>query len=207
MEFQYCGANCIKLITKNATFIIDDNLKTWGLKSVTKADDIALFTQLPNSQPEARLVISDPGEYEVSGVSIFGVAARGHMDLEGVKSATIYKFQYDDMKVCVLGHVYPGLSEDQLEEIGLVDILFVPVGGSGYTLDAVGALSLIKKIEPKIIIPTHYADKSVKYEVPQAELDDALKGLAMEPKETLAKFKPKPADFSDAAQLIVLERQ
>lgn len=207
MEFQYCGANCIKLITKNATFIIDDNLKTLGLKSVTKADDIALFTQLPNSQPEARLVISDPGEYEVSGVSIFGVAARGHMDLEGVKSATIYKFQYDDMKVCVLGHVYPGLSEDQLEEIGLVDILFVPVGGSGYTLDAVGALSLIKKIEPKIIIPTHYADKSVKYEVPQAELDDALKGLAMEPKETLAKFKPKPADFSDAAQLIVLERQ
>lgn len=207
MEFQYCGANCIKLITKNATFVIDDNLKTLGLKSVTKADDIALFTQLPNSQPEARLVISDPGEYEVSGVSIFGVAARGHMDLEGVKSATIYKFQYDDMKVCVLGHVYPGLSEDQLEEIGLVDILFVPVGGSGYTLDAVGALSLIKKIEPKIIIPTHYADKSVKYEVPQAELDDALKGLAMEPKETLAKFKPKPADFSDAAQLIVLERQ
>jgi len=207
MEFQYCGANCIKLITKNATFIIDDNLKTLGLKSVTKADDVALFTQLPASQPEARLVISDPGEYEVSGVSIFGVAARGHMDLEGVKSATIYKFQYDDMKVCVLGHVYPGLSEDQLEEIGLVDILFVPVGGSGYTLDAVGALSLIKKIEPKIIIPTHYADKSVKYEVPQAELDDALKGLAMEPKETLAKFKPKPADFSDAAQLIVLERQ
>jgi L-ascorbate metabolism protein UlaG (beta-lactamase superfamily) len=54
------------------------------------------------------------------------------------------------------------------------------VGNSGYTLDAVGALKIIKQIEPKVVVPTHFADKNVNYEVPQVELSDALKNLGME---------------------------
>lgn len=209
MEFQYYGGNCIKITTKNAVFIIDDNLKTLGVKSITKPDNVAMFTTLPATNSDARLVITDPGEYEVSGVSIFGIAARAHMDEAGKKTATIYKLQYDDTKVCILGHVYPDLTEDQLEEIGIVDILITPVGGHGYTLDGVGALTLIKKIEPKIVIPTHYDDKTLSYEVPQSSMEDALKNMAMEQKnEALAKFKPKPADYSaETTQLIILERQ
>ena len=207
MEFQYFGGNCVRITTKNATFVVDDNLKDLGLKSVTKPDSVAIFTTLPAKMPEAKLVIADPGEYEVSEVSIFGVAARSHMEEAGKKSSTIYKLQFEDTKVCILGHVYPDLTEDQLEEIGVVDILITPVGGSGYTLDSIGALQMIKKIEPKLVIPTHYADKEVKYEVPQSSLEEALKGLGMEPKEMLSKFKPKPADFIETTQLIILERQ
>ena len=207
MEFQYYGANCIRIITKNATFIVDDNLKDLGLKSITKQDNVALFTTLPSKNPDARLVITDPGEYEVSEVSIFGIAARAHMDEPGIKTATIYKLLFDDTRVCILGHVYPDLTEDQLEEIGAVDILIAPVGGNGYTLDGVGALHLIKQIEPKLVIPTHYDDDAITYEVPQQPLADALKGLSMEPKEAVAKFKPKPADYGETTQLIILERQ
>lgn len=208
MEFQYYGANCIRVNTKNMTFVIDDNLKELGLKSITKPDNVAIFTTEPKTMPDAKLVISDPGEYEASEVSIFGIQARAHMDEADVNSATIYKLQYEDTRVCVLGHVYPDLTEDQLEEIGIVDVLFVPVGGSGYTLDSIGALKLIKKIEPKIVIPTHYDDPAIKYEVPQSPLSEVLKGLAMEPKgEPLAKFKPKPADYTDSTQLVILERQ
>ncbi len=207
MEFQFYGGNCIRINTKQATFIIDDNLKEFGVKSIVKPDDIALYTHVPAQPAGARLVITDPGEYEVSEVSIFGIAARAHMDEAGQKTATIYKLQYDDTRVAILGHIYPDLTEDQLEEIGNVDILFIPVGGSGYTLDAVGAAKLIKKIEPKVVIPTHYDDKALKYEVPQAPLDEALKVLAMEPKDRIAKFKPKPTDYTETTQLIVLEKQ
>lgn len=207
MEFQYHGANCISLGMKQATIVIDDNLAELGLKSVTKPDNIALFTHEHPVAPDARLVLSDPGEYEVSSVSIFGIPARAHMDEAGKQTATIYKIQYDDLRVAVVGHIHPDLSEDHLEEIGTVDVLFIPVGGNGYTLDGIGALSVIRKIEPKIVIPTHYDDGKIKYPVPQQPLADALKGLSMEPKETLAKFKPKPADYSENIQLIVLERQ
>jgi L-ascorbate metabolism protein UlaG (beta-lactamase superfamily) len=208
MEFQFHGANCVRITTKRATFVVDDTLKALGAKSVTKPDNVALFTTIPTGPtPEARLIITDPGEYEVSEVSIFGIAARSHMDEAGKKSATIYKLQYEDTRVCILGHVYPDLTEDQLEQIGIVDILITPVGGHGYTLDGIGALSLIKKIEPKLVIPTHYDDKSLNYEVPQATLEEAFHGLTMEPKEAVAKFKPKPADYGETTQLIVLEKQ
>src|SRR6185369_5377811 len=123
MEFQYYGGNCIKISVKNAVFIIDDNLKDLGLKSITKPENVAVFTALPKANPEARLVLTDPGEYEVSEFSIFAIAARSHMDEAGKKSATIYKMLFDDNRVCILGHVYPDLTEDQLEEIGIVDIL------------------------------------------------------------------------------------
>lgn len=208
MEFQYYGANCLRLTTKKATIVVDDNLKTLGLKSVTKDSDIAISTfDTTESASAARLTLDQPGEYEVSDISVQGVAARSHMDEADKQSATIFKLLADDIRVVVTGHIWPELKDEQLEAIGQVDVLIIPVGGSGYTLDGVDALKLIKKIEPSIVIPTHYADKAIKYEVPQQTLEEALKDLAMEPKETVAKLKLKPTDITENTELIVLERQ
>jgi len=207
MEFQYLGANCVRITTKKAAITIDDNLADLGLKEVSKPGDIVLFTSVHELKQDAKLVIDRPGEYEVSDVSIQGVAARAHMDEEGQQTATMFKIIVDDVRVAVLGHVYPELSDDQLEKLGTIDVLVIPVGNAGYTLDSLGALKLIKKIEPKIVIPTHYADKDIKYPVPQQELSEAIRGLSMEPRETVPKLKVKPAEVSDVTQLVVLERQ
>lgn len=208
MEIQYFGANCLKIATKKATIVIDDNLGDVGLSSVTKSDNIAIFTG-PHGETKtgANLVIDHPGEYEISDVSVRGVAARAHIDESGQKSSTIFKIIADDIKLVALGHIYPELNDDQLEAIGSVDILFVPVGGSGYTLDPIGALKVIRKIEPKIIIPTHFADKAIKYPVPQQELEQAVKDLAMEPSQTIGKLKIKASEITEEAKLIILERQ
>ena len=207
MELQYFGANCLRVSTKKAQVVIDDNLDKLGLKLVTKPTDISLHTFSGVPAKQSRFMADMPGEYEISEVVIHGVSARGHMDQEGQQNAVIYTIAADDLKVAVLGHIYPQLSEDQLEQIGHVDIAVIPVGNSGYTLDAIGALKLIKQIEPKVIIPTHYADKAIKYEVPQIELAEALKNLAMEPSETVTKYKPNPMDLTYTIRLIVLEFQ
>lgn len=204
MELQYYGANCVRLTTKHAAIVIDDLTD-----SVTKNGDIALFTG-EHSVPKAevKLIFNQPGEYEASDVSIQGIAARSHMDEENKTSTTIFKVISDDVRLVALGHVYPDLSDEQLESIGIVDVLLIPVGGSGYTLDSIGAQKLIKEIEPKIVIPTHYADKGVVYEVPQLSLEEAIKGLAMEPKETVSKLKLKAGEIhGESNHLIVLERQ
>lgn len=208
MELQYCGANCVRITTKKASIVIDDNLAELGLKSVTKPSDISLRTSrtLPEHK-EARFSAEVPGEYEISGAIIHGVMARAHMDEEGKSTATIYTIEAEDIRVAVVGHIFPNLTEDQLEQIGHVDVAIVPVGGNGYTMDGVGALQVIKKLEPKLVIPTHYADKQIKYEVPQAELSEGLKGLAMEPSETVPKLKIKLSELTDTTYLIVLERQ
>ncbi len=208
VEIQFYGGNCVRLSTKKASIIVDDNLADLGLKSVTKSGDIALFTGA-HGEPatDVRILIDQPGEYEVANTSIQGVAARAHIDEAGGFAATIYKIVGDDIRVAVVGHVYPELSDAQLEELGMIDVLIIPVGGSGYTLDGTDALKLIKKIEPKMVIPTHYADKGIKYPVSQADLTEAIKGLSMEPKETVPKLKVKEAELSDITQLVILERQ
>lgn len=208
MDMQFFGANCVVLGSKQVRVVIDDNLAALGGKSVTKAGDICLFTSEHGAVDgvEPKIVIDMPGEYEVSNVSIFGLQARAHMDEEGKRSAVMYKITWGETRVLVTGHVFPTLSDDELEAIGIVDVMFVPVGGNGYTLDATGAMQLIKAVEPKIVIPTHYSDKTLKYEVLQAELADALTTLGMEPKETTAKLQFKPAEATDTTQLIVLEK-
>lgn len=207
MELQYFGANCLRLSSKKARIVIDDNLKALGLKPVTGPDDISLRTNKNIPNHPSRFSADMPGEYEISGAIIRGVAARANMDREGKLDSVIYTLTVDDVKVAVLGHIYPELSEEQLEQIGLVDVAVVPVGGNGYTLDGVGALKVIKQIEPKIIIPTHYADKAIKYDVPQQDLTEALKALGMEPTETAPKYRPNLAGLTDTTQLVVLERQ
>jgi L-ascorbate metabolism protein UlaG (beta-lactamase superfamily) len=207
MELQYFGANCVRLTTKKAQIVVDDNLSQLGLKSIIKPDDISLKTSKDIPSQNSRFTAEMPGEYEISGVIIRGVAARGLKDEPGNFSRTIYALTAEDMKVAVFGHIFPELSDEQLEQIGVVDIAIVPVGGHDYTLDGVGALQVIKKIEPKIVIPTHYTDSKVKYQVAQDDLETASKGLGMEVSEKVAKYKPKISELTDTAHLVVLERQ
>jgi len=65
-------------------------------------------------------------------------------------------------------------------------------------------LKLIKAIEPKLFVPTHYANPVLHYPVPQQSLEEALKTMGMEPKETVAKLRYKPSEVGGATQLIVL---
>jgi L-ascorbate metabolism protein UlaG (beta-lactamase superfamily) len=187
MDLQFYGANCLSLSHKGSRIIIDDNLADLGAKS------------------NARLTFDSPGEYEVADVSIVGIPARAHLDEAGKLNATMFKIITNELSVLFVGHIYPQLSDKQLEAINLVDVMVVPVGGNGYTVDPVGALKLIKEIEPKLVVPTHFADEALNYPVPQQTLPDALKEMAMEPKETLAKLRLKPAELTDVTQLIILE--
>jgi L-ascorbate metabolism protein UlaG (beta-lactamase superfamily) len=207
MDIQFFGANCLVVNTKQLRITVDDNLADLGVTGPTKAGDVVLFTnQSETTKIEAKLVIDGPGEYEVAGVSVKGMSMRANMDAAGQKTATLYKITAEDINLVVTGHIYPELTEEELENIGLVDILCMPVGGNGYTVDPAGALNVIKKIEPKIVIPTNYADKALKYPVPPQTLEEALKILAMEPKETLNRLKIKESDLTDVLQVVVLER-
>jgi len=208
MDVQFYGANCLVFANKEVRLVIDDNLAKLGAKPVTKAGDIALFTTKHDSLTvEPKMVIDMPGEYETANISITGIPARSHLsEDENDKSATIYKIVVGDLVYVVLGHVYPELSDDQLEAMGMVDVLFVPVGGHGYTLDAVGALKLIRSIDPKLVIPTHYDDKELKYAVPQATLEQAIQEFAMEPKDKIEKLRIKSTELAEVTQLLVLQR-
>jgi len=208
MDVQYYGGNCVALSYKGVRLIVDDNLTSLGLKSVSKTGDILLYTAAHATPvpPDPKLIIDGPGEFEVANLAIAGIAARAHMDNQGTNAATIYRLLADETSYLFTGNIYPELNDEQLEAIGMIDVMFVPVGGNGYTLDAGGALQLIKAIEPKVVIPLHYNDPSIHYPVAQQGLEQLLKNLSMEPSQTVSKFRFKPADVRDTTQLVILSR-
>ncbi|HEX5456596.1 MAG TPA: MBL fold metallo-hydrolase [Candidatus Saccharimonadales bacterium] len=207
MEIKFFGANAVRLQTKKAGVVIDDNLSSLGQKSITKESDLSVFTskQAKSGIPKSAFYVDGPGEYEVMNISLQGIATQAHIDEAGKKNATMYRLAIDDFKVGVVGHIYPDIDDDQLERLGMIDVLLIPVGGNGYTLDAAGALKIIKKIGPSIVIPTHYKDSKIKYEVPQDSLEDARKVLSMEPAEELDSLTLKGREFAEGTRLVILK--
>lgn len=207
MDIEFFGANCVRLTTKKASIVIDDNLAHVGSKSITKDSDIVVSTQDVLAVTESNeLKICTPGEFEVNGVSVIGVQARAHIDQPGERTATMYKFIAENTHILVTGHVYPELDDKQLEAIGRVDVMVVPVGGNGYTLDPLGALKLIRKVEPSVVVPTQYAVKGLAYEVPALGLEEALQNLAMQPKgEPTDKLKTKGMETDQQTSLVVVQ--
>lgn len=177
-EIEYKGANCVVISTKKGTIITDPKLSLVGLKDANTKDVIELATEdrFALNNENARLNIEGPGEYGIADFDISGIAAQRHLDADG-KASTIYRVEAGEFRVALLGNIYEKLTEQQLEELGLIDILIIPVGGNGYTLDATGAANLTRQIDPKIVVPIHYADSAIKYEVPQGDFETFAKEL------------------------------
>lgn len=205
-DLEYKGGNTIVFSSKKVSLTTDPKLSLVGLKDIKTKDEVELATETRFSvnNPEARIIIDSPGEYEVGDFTIHGVAATRHIDTpEQEKLSTMYRIECGDVKVAVLGNIDGKLDEDQLEAIGVIDILIIPVGGGGYTLDATSAAALTRSIEPKAVIPVHYADSALKYEVPQDELATFVSELGA-PTEVTSKYKIK-SSASLPAVLTVIE--
>lgn len=179
MELQYFGANALKITTKKSTTIIDPTSDIAQLTVDTKKADLILATQpslRSGEVAEGVFVVDGPGEYEFSDSSVKGVAVQPHTGSAGDMSATMYRLMIGDTTILVVGHVDEKNAETRLEEVGVVDVMIVPVGGGGYTLDAVAAANLIRAVEPKLVIPVHYND-GLKYELSQQDLEAFTKEL------------------------------
>ena len=204
MEVKYYGANCLRFIDRKIAVTVDDCLTKVGLKTVTKPEDICIFTDTSIKDCAGRFLVNGPGEYEISDISIRGISAKDMLGQNEMK-ASIYRIEYNNFSIGIIGNIYPELDDGQLESLGVVDVLCVPVGGNGYTVDAHGATQLIKKIEPKIVIPTHYASSGVNYEVPQASLENFLKEMGITDYESVDTFKLKESELGDKTRLVVLK--
>lgn len=193
-DIEYKGANTVIISTKKSKLVLDPKLSVVGLKDVSTAGDIEVATEarFATNNDDARILIEGPGEYEVGDFSIRGVPATRHLDTDAEpKASTIYRIEVGDVRIVVLGNVIGKLTEEQLERIGVIDMIILPVGGGGYTLDATSAASLVRATEPRVVIPVHYADDAVAYEVPQDTLGTFTTELGAPVEQVGAKYKIK----------------
>ena len=168
-KITFAGRSCFQISVSNskdhsADIVIDPFDEKTGLKLPNFSADIVLSTHAHHDHNNIKavkgdpFVISGPGEYEVKGVFVQGIPS-WHDDKEGKErgSNTIYVIEAEDIKFCHLGDLgQKQLTDEQLEKIDTIDVLMIPVGGK-YTIDSQEAQKIISQIEPKIVIPMHYA--------------------------------------------------
>ena len=173
--------------------LIDPFSKDIGLKPPRIKDDLVLVTHkhydhnnVGGANPEA-MIIDGPGEYEKQGIYIRGILS--YHDKEQGKERglnTIYIIKIENILVCHMGDFGQATFEEgQIDDIGDVDILMLPVGGK-YTINYKEAVGVVGKIEPKIIIPMHYKVKDLKLDIDGS--DKFIKEMGLKP-EKVDKYK------------------
>jgi len=213
VEIEFLGGNCFRIKTKNVTVIVDDNLAKIGGQSPQSDKTVAFYTSQDvkgEVKTTSRLVIDTPGEFEVGDLTVTGVQTRGHMDEDGKQSATVYQFMLSGQTVTVLGHVHPDLAPEVSELAGGTEVLIVPVGGNGYTLDPTGAASIVKSVEPGVVIPSQYDIQGLSYEMPAQPLEAFTKMLTTEeltPVDSYKLVRSATEDLgSSQTKVVVLSR-
>jgi L-ascorbate metabolism protein UlaG (beta-lactamase superfamily) len=205
MDITYLGAGSVRLSGKNLSVICDPYDGSSGLAAINaKADVVTLSGPEGFGRVSASMVFDGPGEYEVKGASIVGVPARLHIDESGHRG-TAYGLVVDGVNVVVTGNIAGKLDEDQVEKLGQVDVLIVPVGGSGLTLDAEGAAAVVTQLEPSYVVPIHFDDGVTKYPVPQAKVELFLKEMGANP-EPQSKLRVNPKEAPPETQVALLSR-
>ncbi|GAG35171.1 unnamed protein product, partial [marine sediment metagenome] len=149
-------------------------------------------------------VVNDSGEYELKGITIRGINSF-HDQKQGEERGlnTIFTIEAEDIRICHLGDLgQKELIGEQLEKLGEIDILIIPVGGI-YTIDAEKAANIINQIEPRIVIPMHY--KVPKLKIKLKELNDFLKEMGTK-EEVVEQLTVKKRDlFKEEMKIVVMK--
>lgn len=168
MEITYLGHAAFKLKNKNGVVIMDpyDDAVTGLVLGKQSADIVTVSHAHPdhsnwqkisaNGQKEKPFIIKEAGEYEVGGISVFGVESWHDKEEGAIKGENIiYTVLMDGVNVCHLGDLAHPLTDEQVARIGEVDVLMAPVGGR-FSLNPKEAIEVMNRLEPKYFIPMHY---------------------------------------------------
>jgi L-ascorbate metabolism protein UlaG (beta-lactamase superfamily) len=164
MDITYLGHSSFRLKGKNASLVTDPyDSQMVGLKYPSVEADIVTVSHDHKDHNQTQLVkgvkkvVAGPGEYEIQGISIIGIPSY-HDSEKGQQRGknVIYVYEVDGIRLAHLGDLGHTLNEGMIEQIGDIDVLFVPVGGSEYNLSSKKAVEVMQAIEPYFVIPMHY---------------------------------------------------
>jgi L-ascorbate metabolism protein UlaG (beta-lactamase superfamily) len=212
MEIIWFGHSCFKLSERGFATVVSDpyDAQAVGHSPLSvQAEIVTISHNKPGHNYVAavkgsRFIITGPGEYEISNVFITGLQTNSqNSKLEIADRNTIYIYDFDGIKIAHLGGVNHLPNQSEVEELGNVHILLVPIGGTT-TLNAVQAAEIVNIIEPNIVIPMHYMTEKSTIELDP--LNKFLKEMGLSSVEPLDSLKvTSPRNLPEETQVVVLE--
>ncbi len=209
MEINWLGHSCFRIKGSQAVIITDPYPPDLGY---SLGEPTARIVTVSHQHPSHSYVqgvggnpklITGPGEYEISGAVIIGVATF-HDGVGGKNKGknTVYLMEVDGVLVCHLGDLGHVLTAGQVEEIDKVDVLLLPVGGVS-TINAPMAAEVIRQLEAKVIIPMHYKTPALNREL--EPVGKFLKEMGMEQLSSQPKLSVTKSNLPPRMQVFLLD--
>lgn len=185
MYINWLGLSCFKLQTKGNIIITDPFSDKVGITMPKLKADVVILSEPGNENVSDvkrlsgdNFLIDGPGEYELKEDYIYGLKA-GELDQT---ANYIFRLESEEIALGFLGELNHSLTDEQLETMEGVDVLFLPVG----SLTAERRTKIISQIEPRIVIPMYYHLPKLKLKLESAEKFAKEMGIKnIEPQEKL----------------------
>jgi L-ascorbate metabolism protein UlaG (beta-lactamase superfamily) len=209
VDVTWLGHGCFRLRGRSAAVVTDPYPPSLGPRLPKLEADLVTISHKHENHSYSKAVAKDPyvvdgpGEYEVAGITVLGLptfhdASQGEVHGRN----TVCVIELDDVRVCHLGDLGHALAADMLEALGNVDVLLVPVGG-GNTLDAAGAAEVVRQVEPRVVVPMHYALPAVKTQL--APVERFLKEMGVTEAEPQTRLSVQASSAESETRVVVLE--
>ena len=209
MEIVWYGQTCFRLSERGLAAVVTDPYPPEIGLTYPRAR--AHVVTASYDDPSCRYVqgvrgpyklFDGPGEYETGGVFITGIhtfADDKEGSLRGLN--TVFLFDFEGLTVCHLGYLGDVPAQSQVEDLGAVDVLLIPVGG-GDSLAPAQASEVISLFEPGIVIPMYYQIPGIDMQL--GSLDRFRKEVGLEVLTTEDTLKVSKSNIAEETEIIVL---
>ena len=213
MEITWYGHSCFRLTERNYATVVTDPFdhKAVGYDALKlKADIVTVSHDAPgpakyDAVTGAQHVIDGAGEFEIGGVFITAVqTAGGGKKTKDKTRNTLYVFDYEGITVAHLGDLQEVPTQSEVEALGTVNVLLIPVGG-GSSLNAAKAAEVVSVIEPNLVVPMHYSTDSAKIKL--EPLSKFLKEMGLGKTESQPSLKATRSSLPQETKVVVLDYQ
>lgn len=204
----WLGHGCFRLRGRNAAVVTDPYPPTIGLKLSRMDADLVTVSHDHDDHAYTQVVrdgayeVHGPGEYEVAGVSVIGLPTYHDSEKGATRGRnTVYLIEMDEVRICHLGDLGHKLDDAEAEAVATPDVLLVPVGGHS-TMNGEQAAEVVRQLEPRFVIPMHYAIPGLK--VALDPVDRFLKEMGVTTSEPQPKLSVQKSSVTEYETKVVV---
>ncbi|MFC2023397.1 MBL fold metallo-hydrolase [Chloroflexota bacterium] len=211
MDITWYGHACFRLSERGVVIVTDPYAESADNKGYLRPRVRANVVTISHDHPGHNNRVGfrggprffdGPGEYEVRGVFVTGVATYHDTRRGAVRGRnTVFLFEFPSMTICHLGDLGHVPDQKQIEALSAVDILLVPVGGRN-TINAAKAAEVISLVEPRLVIPMHY--KTPKETASLQPVDKFLKEMGLAPMPPVPELSTTKSSLPEETQVVLL---
>jgi L-ascorbate metabolism protein UlaG (beta-lactamase superfamily) len=209
MEITWLGHSCFRIRGREATVVLDPcppatgytiGKPTADIVTVSHKHDDHSFLKAVAGHPT---VLDGPGEYEIKGAFITGIATYHDGERGADRGENIvFRVEMEDIRVCHLGDLGHAPTAEQAEDMTGADVLLVPVGG-GSTIDGAKAAEIVGLLEARLVVPMHYKTSASKADLEPP--DRFLKEMGVTQVEPMPKLSLSRSAIPNETQVMVLD--